>query len=200
VGKKLKPQRYAVDDVTGCWNWLLFKNPKGYGLDSRNGTQQYAHIVAYENVHGPVPEGLEVDHLCRNTSCVNPAHLEAVTHAVNIRRGKNAKLTQEQVDEIRRRYQAGGVSQKKLADEFGVKEKAMRYALQGRTWAAPGNNQAKQIGWESRRGIASRKLSDEQVADIRHKHQTENHSLAELGRQFGVSSTHIGRIVRFTLR
>ena len=49
----------------------------------------YAHRFAYELAYGPIPEGLELDHLCRNASCVRPTHLEAVTHQVNMVRGKS---------------------------------------------------------------------------------------------------------------
>ena len=54
-----------------------------------------AHRVYYERHVGPVPEGLELDHLCRNPGCVNPEHLEPVTHAENIRRGYQAKRERE---------------------------------------------------------------------------------------------------------
>lgn len=75
------------DGPNGCWQWMAGKNPRGYG-SFRNGRMVAAHRYAYELLVGPIPEGLHLDHLCRNTSCVNPAHLEPVTCAENIRRGE----------------------------------------------------------------------------------------------------------------
>ena len=81
-----------------CWPWTASKNNKGYGQISKGGrTGQHllAHRVAYELFVGPVPPGLELDHVrargCVRTDCVNPAHLEPVTHRENIRRGYAAK-------------------------------------------------------------------------------------------------------------
>lgn len=59
----------------------------GYAQVTVDGHQVYAHRVAYEAIHGAIPDGLVIDHLCRNRGCVNVDHLEAVTHAENIRRG-----------------------------------------------------------------------------------------------------------------
>lgn len=79
-----------VQKGDGCWLWMAAKDKWGYGkfkVESRR--QRVAHRVAYELVRGPVPDGLELDHLCRNPSCVNPEHLEPVTSAENTRRSES---------------------------------------------------------------------------------------------------------------
>lgn len=75
-----------VRKSAGCWEWIAVKDSKGYGCFWRNYVMQSAHRVAYELTKGAIPEGLDIDHLCMNRACVNPEHLEAVTHHVNIRR------------------------------------------------------------------------------------------------------------------
>jgi hypothetical protein len=80
-------------EVTGfCWNWTgSQESAMGHGMfnlgaaDDRRPVR--AHRFAYEALIGPIPEGLELDHLCRNPRCVNPDHLEPVTHEENMRRG-----------------------------------------------------------------------------------------------------------------
>lgn len=75
--------------MSDCVEWAGKRLPTGYGYfyDSSRSTAKsgivYAHRAAYENAKGPIPEGLEIDHLCRNRGCVNPDHLEAVTHREN---------------------------------------------------------------------------------------------------------------------
>jgi len=75
-----------------CWEWTASKNSAGYGLIFYLGKSQPAHRVWYEVAKGEIPKGLEIDHLCRNRSCVNPDHLEAVTHQVNVQRGIQGML------------------------------------------------------------------------------------------------------------
>lgn len=68
-----------------CWEWSAALH-LGYGWVSHKGNPQLAHRLAYLVVHGDIPPGLVIDHLCRNRRCINPRHLEAVTLAVNTRR------------------------------------------------------------------------------------------------------------------
>jgi predicted RNA-binding Zn-ribbon protein involved in translation (DUF1610 family) len=81
-----------VHPITFCWLWTGCVDENGYGnigVRRPDGTRTvgYAHRVAYEETVGPIPDRLEIDHLCRTRSCVNPGHLEAVTHRENARRG-----------------------------------------------------------------------------------------------------------------
>lgn len=66
----------------GCWLWRGTISDQGYGKFGG----RYAHVLTWEELHGPLPAGLERDHLCRTRNCVNPLHLEAVTHRENLRR------------------------------------------------------------------------------------------------------------------
>lgn len=77
-------------DLDACWLWTASRAPlNGYGSFYFNGRPRPAHIAAYMMFVGPVPDGLELDHLCRVRRCVNPQHLEPVTRRENVRRGFN---------------------------------------------------------------------------------------------------------------
>jgi HNH endonuclease len=86
--------------MSDCVEWDGYLS-EGYGrrwLPKQRGKYQYAHRAAWEEVHGPIPPDLELDHLCRNRACVNVEHLELVMHRENLLRGhgasgKNARKT-----------------------------------------------------------------------------------------------------------
>lgn len=82
-----------VDKSGDCWVWTGYRSPLGYGRITVNKHPRQAHGIAWELSVGPIPEGLELDHLCRNPPCVNPAHLEPVTHRTNMRRGAKGRQT-----------------------------------------------------------------------------------------------------------
>ena len=87
VGSSLRFWEKVALDPNGCWVWTGATNDGGYGQLRTDGVTQYAHRLAYETFVGPIPDGLQIDHLCRTRLCVNPAHLEAVTQRENILRG-----------------------------------------------------------------------------------------------------------------
>lgn len=83
-----------VEKTDACWNWTGSKNVSGYGkFWTDDGRTVRPHRWAYEHAVGPVPEGLQLDHLCRNRGCVRPDHLEAVTGKINSSRGENGRKT-----------------------------------------------------------------------------------------------------------
>jgi hypothetical protein len=73
--------------ITRCWEWIGARDSRGYGNVKLGGHVRKAHVVVYETLRGPIAAGLECDHLCRVPWCVNPAHMELVGHAENVRRG-----------------------------------------------------------------------------------------------------------------
>jgi len=83
-------RRSARDPETGCLRWTGAHTPKGYGQIVYAGKARAVHRVAYEAFVGPIPRGHDIDHVhfrgCRHRDCIEPSHLEAVTHAENVRR------------------------------------------------------------------------------------------------------------------
>lgn len=71
---------------SGCWEWTGATNGYGYGTMSLRGRRYYIHRLAYQLAEGAIPPKHVVDHMCENTLCFNPVHLDAVTHQENIRR------------------------------------------------------------------------------------------------------------------
>lgn len=118
--------------MTPCWEWPGNRDRDGYGYIKVCGKRLQAHRLMYEVLVGPIPEGFQVLHHCDNPPCWRPDHLFVGTHLDNVAdrqtkgrhargsRVAGAKLTEEQVLEIRRRYRLGGVSMGTLAREFGL--------------------------------------------------------------------------------
>lgn len=76
--------------IEGCWVWNGALDANGYGrLGGRKWSTNLAHRLSYIEFVGPIPEGMTIDHLCRNRRCINPAHLEPVTIAENVMRGES---------------------------------------------------------------------------------------------------------------
>jgi hypothetical protein len=121
--------------ISPCLDWLGPKAEGGYGRWRIGPDSKVpAHRISYEKKNGPIGQGMELDHLCRNPSCVNPDHLEPVTHRENVRRGKSAKLTGDQVAEIRSRYTGERGEQSSLAREYGVSFSTIHYIVHGKAW------------------------------------------------------------------
>jgi hypothetical protein len=136
-----------------CWEWIGAKFPQGYGLMAIGGRPPKgkhikAHRISYEINIGEIPDGMIICHKCDNPPCVNPNHLFLGTYQDNSddkiskHRGKwlsgedNAshKLTQSQVEEIRRLYIPRIVSTHKLAKQFGVDQQVIWSIVNYKTW------------------------------------------------------------------
>ena len=78
-----------LDILSGCWIWKGYLDKNGYGCFRVKGKTHLAHRFSWEYYNGKIPDKKEMDHLCRNTTCVNPQHLEPVTHRENNHRGRN---------------------------------------------------------------------------------------------------------------
>lgn len=120
--------------TTGCWLWTGAIDTNGYGiwldydleggprLARRRPANTVCHRVLYEMAYGPVPEGLQVDHICMNASCINPSHLEAVTRAENMRR---------------RRLMARAILGKELPEKYKTRKCQEGHTLPPRRRACP---------------------------------------------------------------
>lgn len=88
-------KKITFNPETECWIWFAGKDGKGYGqINIGYGAKLMAHRRTYEYHRGTIPEGLELDHLCRTLACCNPWHLEAVTHQENVLRGTGPPANQ----------------------------------------------------------------------------------------------------------
>lgn len=179
---------------SGCIEWVAGKNDKGYGVAHSRGKQFYAHRLTYELAFGPIPAGLFVCHQCDNPACVRPAHLFLGTQRDNIRdasrkgrmasgeANRHAKLTEEDVCEMRARFASGETTIAKLAAEYGIGPSGIGRAVRGRTW--------KQCSGEPAKSTVSQinnKLDDSHIRIMRTLREERGMSYRAIARLFGVS-------------
>lgn len=134
-----------------CWIWTGKAHKRRYGYLGYQGRFVLAHRLSWELTNGPIPEGMDVCHTCDNPPCCNPAHLWIGTRADNnadkIAKGREvvlrgemhgmAKLTWDQVSEIRSRYGAGEKGQVALAREYGVSKNLIHLIVTWKIWKHP---------------------------------------------------------------
>lgn len=97
-----------VEKTDNCWNYLLYKSKKGYGQFSWKGKLVNAHKFSYELINSKVPDGMTLDHLCRNRKCVNPKHLEIVTRTENVMRGEGVCAKNKRKTHCKRGHKLSG--------------------------------------------------------------------------------------------
>ena len=141
-----------INITDGCWEWTGCKGRDGYGFITSHPEgkpiKMMAHRLIFIFYNGSIPDGMCVCHRCDNPGCVNPAHLFSGSDAENMadkaRKGRckdqrgekntNAKLSAREAQEIRDRYRAGGISQRALAKQYGVAQRAVTSITLNRSW------------------------------------------------------------------
>lgn len=214
--------------VGSCWIWKgRTRNGYGYiGLGKTDPSRDYrrgqfgAHRISYFLANGTDPFPLHALHRCDNPPCVNPDHLFLGTQADNDRdrdakgRGNQAhgethcraKLSKEDIEEIRRKHVPWKVGYPALAKEFGVSRQTISQIIKGRAWKrtiallpapakpSPAYPYIEKVHIDKRR--LRGKLTESDVLEIRRRYQVGNISQPALAREFGVTQGAIGPIVR----
>lgn len=144
-----------------CWTWAGAITLQGYGSASYRGTNCTAHRLSYMIEHGEITKGMVIMHTCDNRACVNPSHLIMGTQKENVhdmhRKGRwnnnplwgvqigTAKLTEQEVLDIRRRYQDHEANQYELAKQYGISQRTINQIVHKYTWKTAGQIRAPRI-------------------------------------------------------
>ena len=112
--------------VDGCWLWLDWLDKDGYGRFHDGVKTRIVHRFAYEVLVGPIPDGLTLDHICRVRHCVNPAHLQPVTCAENLRRGLAPSTVNSQKGHCPKGHLLSGVNLMIQTDTRGYNRRRCR--------------------------------------------------------------------------
>lgn len=196
----------------GCWIWTGRGSHQGYGRVHVDGRDMKAHRVSYLLGCGEIPSGLVICHKCDVRLCVNPDHLFLGTHGDNVADtvAKNrqpcgeshglSKLTSKQVEEIRRIYLAGGISQLKLAEDYSVSRSRISFIVTGKHWKDSnyeGRHFTERKSHAAPRGEHhwNAKLSRADVEHIRFTFATGSVTKTALARKFGVCIQTICNVV-----
>lgn len=174
-----------------CWIWIGARDQNGYGHTSLNGVVLQSHRVTWENANGPIPVGLEIDHLCRTHSCVRPDHLEPVTTRVNLLRGEHPSMVVHRTNVCRRGHQLTADST--VMDSGSRRCKQCRLLTSRRRYAVnPPPRRGRAIG---ERHPQSR-LTGDMVREIRAAASLGEETNRAIAARYGVSPALIGHIVK----
>jgi len=128
---------YVVEDrgfTSPCWIWQRYVSPAGYGIATAYGHNHRAHRFYYEAYVGPIPQGMDIDHLCRHRDCVNPAHMEPVSRRENVRRGGSVRLSAHRAGCVREMLTLG-FTRAQVARLHGICISHVDHIRAGLVWA-----------------------------------------------------------------
>lgn len=132
---QINKQLYELGEPDECWPWIGRVSEKtGYGKKQWFGKTWLAHRWMWVQCRGPIPEGMVINHICGNRSCVNPYHMEVVTQAENCQHGNGAKLSKEQAAFIKWQSDRSAKNAARLAKEMCVSKQLIRDVWAGRAW------------------------------------------------------------------